>query len=122
MKIWRGLFQQIVFGGFADPETAHNIAIRALSAFGASKAVSAALRKRFFINDPALSQTIAGMRFPNPVGLAAGFDKNAKAAHGLEALGFGFLALGTVTREPQPGNPRPRIFRLEKDLGLINRL
>ncbi len=119
---WEKIVRPLLFKTSPDPETAHNIALRTLGAIGASKTVSAALRKRFFVTDSALSQTIAGIHFPNPVGLAAGFDKNVKAALGLEALGFGFLELGTVTREPQSGNPRPRVFRLEKDLALINRL
>ena len=63
-----------------------------------------------------------GLRFPNPIGLAAGFDKNGTVADALCALGFGFLEIGTVTSEPQPGNPRPRIFRLPGDRALINRL
>jgi dihydroorotate dehydrogenase len=62
-----------------------------------------------------------GLEFPNPVGLAAGFDKNGTAAQGLAALGFGSIEVGSVTSEPQPGNPRPRLFRLPKDRALINR-
>lgn len=122
MNIWEKIFRLLLFSVPANPETAHNLIIKGLGAVGKSKSVSAILRKQFFINDPALSQTVAGMHFPNPVGLAAGFDKNAQAALGLEALGFGFLELGTVTRYPQPGNPRPRVFRFEKDLALINRM
>lgn len=122
MKLWEKLFRRIVFKCFSDPETAHNAAMAGLKVIAASDALSSTLRRHFFITDPALAQTIAGIRFPNPVGLAAGFDKNAKAARGLEALGFGFLELGTVTRHAQPGNSRPRIFRLEKDRALINRL
>lgn len=63
-----------------------------------------------------------GLRFPNPVGLAAGFDKNGTAARALADLGFGFIEVGTVTSEPQPGNPKPRLFRLPRDRALINRL
>src|SRR5207244_397932 len=62
-----------------------------------------------------------GLEFPNPVGLAAGFDKNGTAAQSLAALGFGFIEVGSVTSEPQPGNPRPRLFRLPLDRALINR-
>src|SRR5262245_56753798 len=63
-----------------------------------------------------------GLKFPNPLGLAAGFDKNAEAVDGLLRLGFGFIEVGTITPRPQTGNPRPRIFRLEKDHAVINRL
>lgn len=122
MNLWKKILRPLLFRIPAAPETTHNLIIRCLGAMGTSKSVSRAIRKRFFLTDPALSQTVAGMHFPNPVGLAAGFDKNSKAALGLEALGFGFLELGTVTRYPQPGNPRPRLFRLEKDQTLINRM
>ena len=122
MKTWENIIRPLLFKIPGDPETAHNLIINGLGAMGKSKSVSAIVRKQFFINDPALSQTVAGMHFLNPVGLAAGFDKNAKAALGLEALGFGFLELGTVTRHAQSGNPRPRIFRLEDDRAIINRL
>ncbi len=72
--------------------------------------------------DPSLEQEVFGLKFRNPVGLAAGFDKNAVALRGLQALGFGFLEAGTVTRYKQEGNPRPRIFRFPQDEALINRM
>lgn len=72
--------------------------------------------------DPRLSVTVAGLRFPMPVGLAAGFDKAARALWAWPALGFGFVEAGTVTAQAQPGNPRPRVFRLPEDCALINRL
>lgn len=71
---------------------------------------------------PDLVQEVAGLRFRNPVGLAAGFDKNAELVDELEALGFGFIEIGTVTPRPQPGNEKPRLFRLKKDKALINRM
>ena len=71
---------------------------------------------------PDLVQEVAGLKFRNPVGLAAGFDKNAEMVDELEALGFGFIEIGTVTPRPQPGNEKPRLFRLKKDRGLINRM
>lgn len=73
-------------------------------------------------DDPALSVTVLGRRFSNPIGLAAGFDKNAAAGRGLMRLGFGFIETGSVTPRPQAGNPRPRIFRLTEDQAVINRL
>jgi dihydroorotate dehydrogenase len=73
-------------------------------------------------NDPALAITVLGRRFTNPIGLAAGFDKNAVAAAALMRLGFGFVETGTVTPRPQGGNPRPRLFRLQQDSAVINRM
>lgn len=69
-----------------------------------------------------LASTVAGLRFPNPVGLAAGFDKDGEVAHKMHRLGFGFTELGTLTPLPQPGNPRPRLFRLVEDKAVINRM
>lgn len=79
---------------------------------------------RFFAGtaDPRLAKTVFGVRFPSPVGLAAGFDKNAIALAAWEALGFGFAEIGTVTARSQPGNPKPRLFRLPELEGVINRL
>jgi dihydroorotate dehydrogenase len=91
-----------------DPETAHHAAL-ALSRFG----MRASLPER--------PVTAMGMRFPNPVGLAAGLDKDAAYIDGLAKLGFGFIEVGTVTPRPQPGNPRPRIFRIVEKNALINR-
>jgi dihydroorotate dehydrogenase len=97
-----------------DPEQAHGIALRALS-WGLVPGASQP--------DPeALSITCLGRRFGNPIGLAAGFDKNAAAGPDLLRLGFGFVETGSVTPRPQQGNPRPRIFRLPEDRAIINRL
>jgi dihydroorotate dehydrogenase len=96
------------------PETAHAVALRGLRLGLAGHDRAAA--------DPRFAQTVLGRHFPNPIGLAAGFDKNAVAVRPLMALGFGFVEIGTVTPLAQPGNPRPRLFRLEADRALINRL
>ena len=97
-----------------DAETAHGLALRALQ-FGLAGADTA--------RDPAaLQMRCLGRLFPNPIGLAAGFDKNAEAVLPLMRLGFGFVEAGTVTPRPQPGNPRPRLFRLEKNQAVINRM
>ncbi len=96
-----------------DPEEAHRLAILGLR-------MMPAIRPR--PDDPKLSVRAFGLNFPNPVGMAAGFDKNAEAADALLRLGFGFVEIGSVTPRPQPGNPRPRMFRLEADQGVINRL
>ena len=76
----------------------------------------------FTSKDPALEREVFGLRFPNPVGLAAGFDKDAKLYHELANFGFGFIEIGTVTPKPQGGNPKPRLFRLKQDKGIINRM
>jgi dihydroorotate dehydrogenase len=97
-----------------DPETAHDLALRALRVGLAGSARAE--------DDPTLAITAFGRSFTNPIGLAAGFDKNAVAVRGLMRLGFGFIETGTVTPLPQTGNPRPRMFRLEADQAVINRL
>lgn len=95
-----------------DPETAHRLTIKALALAPASRPP---------IDDPRLAIAAFGRRFPNPVGLAAGFDKQGEAPDALLALGFGFVELGGVVPLPQPGNPRPRLFRLPRDEAVINR-
>jgi dihydroorotate dehydrogenase len=97
-----------------DPETAHGLSIAALKA-----GLVPACRT---VPDPRLRQTVAGLTFENPLGMAAGYDKNAEVPEALLRLGFGFAEIGTVTPKPQAGNPRPRIFRLVEDDGVINRL
>ncbi|HEV3001389.1 MAG TPA: quinone-dependent dihydroorotate dehydrogenase, partial [Solirubrobacteraceae bacterium] len=80
------------------------------------------VRRALAPRDPALEVRALGLTFPSPVGLAAGFDKDAAGVRQLAALGFGFVEVGTVTPQPQPGNPKPRLFRLERDRALVNRL
>jgi dihydroorotate dehydrogenase len=96
-----------------DAETAHRAAINAL------RLLPAGLPPE---TDPALSINVAGLEFPNPVGLAAGFDKDAEVWRQMLGLGFGFVEVGTVTPKPQAGNPRPRLFRLKEDQAVINRM
>src|SRR5687767_934665 len=95
-----------------DPERAHEWAIRLLAALGRQPVALRLAERAFAVDDARLRQQVFGQTFPNPVGLAAGFDKNAVALPALAALGFGFIEAGTVTHQPQPGNPRPRIQRL----------
>ena len=83
---------------------------------------SALERRRFGVSDPSPERGVVGIKFPSPVGIAAGFDKNAALFREMPALGFGFVEVGTVTPKPQPGNPKPRLFRLKKDNALINRM
>lgn len=80
------------------------------------------LRSTFSVKTPSLERTLWGITFPNPVGLAAGFDKDARFTDALACLGFGFIEIGTLTPRPQPGNPAPRLFRLPADQALINRM
>jgi len=96
-----------------DPETAHGLALRA---------ARQGLAGRSHFRDPRLAVSALGLSFANPLGLAAGFDKNAEALTGLARLGFGFVEAGTVTPRPQQGNPRPRLFRLDEDRAVINRM
>ena len=105
-----------------DAERVHEFAMRRLESWGRSERLTKGLRNRYFMEDARLSQELWGLRFPNPVGIAAGFDKNARLVNTLPHLGFGFVEIGTVTSEAQSGNPKPRMFRLPKDKALINRL
>src|SRR5512145_1169530 len=103
------------------PETAHRLAmllLRALSRFPRA----CALLRRVLLRGVSLETTVAGMRWPTPVGLAAGLDKDAQAIGALFALGFGAVEVGTFTPRPQPGNPPPRLFRLPEREALINRM
>src|SRR5207249_11261816 len=102
-----------------DAETAHRFTVELLR--GASQFDIALCALRFF-QPPSKPKTLFGLNFPNPIGLAAGLDKNGVALPAWAALGFGFIELGTVTAKPQPGNPKPRIFRLPEQQALINRL
>ena len=105
-----------------DPERAHASTLRLLALAGSFRPVRRALRRHYALQPPAPAVEAFGLRFANPLGLAAGYDKNGVALHGLACLGFGHLELGTVTPAAQPGNPRPRLFRLPEDQALINRL
>lgn len=106
------LFRPLVFA--LDPETAHDAAIASLRVLGALKGPGAPL--------PAQPVEVMGLTFPNRIGLAAGLDKNGEAIDGLASWGFGFLEIGTVTPRPQPGNPKPRLFRLPEAEAIINRM
>lgn len=105
-----------------DPERAHALGKAALRTVAAVPPLAAGWRRRHLVDDPRLAQEVFGRRFVNPVGLAAGFDKDGEALGAVPALGFGFAEVGTVTPEPQPGNPRPRLFRHAGAESLQNRL
>ncbi|MCW5940216.1 MAG: quinone-dependent dihydroorotate dehydrogenase [Fimbriimonadaceae bacterium] len=109
MGLYEALARPLLFA--LDPESAHHLGLAAVA--------------RGLVSSPAPSvheRRVFGVDFPNPVGLAAGFDKNGVALAHWHRLGFGFVEIGTVTRHPQPGNPRPRLFRLQAERALINRL
>ena len=105
-----------------DAERAHHLVFDNLRRAARVPGAPALLRALYDFQDPGLAREVFGLKFPNPVGLAAGFDKNAALTDELATLGFGFVEIGTVTPQPQPGNPAPRLFRLPQDEALINRM
>lgn len=113
--IYRTVIRPILFG--IDPEVSHDAVLTLLGAAG--PILSRLTRPP---RDPRLETTVCGITFPSPVGLAGGFDKAGRALWAWPGLGFGFVEVGTVTAQRQPGNPRPRVFRLPEDQALINRL
>ena len=129
MDIYQSAIRPILFSALkADPEWLHQ---RALGGLGwlARKSeripiswTQAQLQQAFCLSDVAIEQTLWGVKFPNPLGLAAGFDKDGVAANIWGTFGFGFAELGTVTFHAQPGNPRPRLFRLAEDKAVLNRM
>ena len=104
------------------PEKAHSITLSIFRYFLAIPFLKSIVRNYFSINDNQLERAVMGLKFKNPIGLAAGFDKDGKYVDLMESIGFGFIELGTVTPKPQIGNPKPRLFRLPKDSALINRM
>jgi dihydroorotate dehydrogenase len=118
LKLYESLLRPLLFR--LQPEAAHEFSLKSLSLALRPKKVRRAVDKRLQLS-PFGHLRRFGLDFSNPVGLAAGLDKNGHAAAALAALGFGFIEIGTVTNHPQPGNPRPRLFRLPQDHALINR-
>ena len=117
--MYRYLIRPILF--LLDAETAHHFsfkAIRVLSKLG----LGSLIRKQFEVKDPRLEREVFGLKFKNPVGLAAGFDKDAVLYNELSNFGFGFVEIGTLTPKPQEGNPKKRLFRLLEDEAIINRM
>lgn len=105
-----------------DPERVHYLVMDSLKRFYSIAPLRWVLKKRFSVTSSHLEKELWGIKFPNPVGLAAGFDKDARYTDALSCLGFGFIEIGTVTPRPQPGNPKPRLFRLPQDKAIINRM
>ena len=104
-----------------DPEAVHHFSFRAIRFFSRLGLIGL-FRKMFIVSDPKLEREVFGVKFKNPVGLAAGFDKDAKLYNEFSDFGFGFVEIGTVTPKPQPGNPKKRLFRLKDDKAIINRM
>ena len=114
--LYRRVIRPLLFS--CPPEWVHHASLAVMA-----HTPLAALLEPFAHKDfPDLEKKLFGLTFPNPIGLAAGFDKNAEGVHAWPRLGFGFMELGTITPRPQPGNPQPRVFRLPAENGLINRL
>ncbi len=105
-----------------QPETIHRLTVRLLRVLHYVPFARSIMRAVFVHRSPELEREVLGLKFPNPVGLAAGFDKDAEVYDMLGALGFGFVEIGTVTPKAQNGNPKPRCFRLPKDRAIINRM
>ena len=117
--IYRSILRPILFQ--LSPETAHELALSSLSSALSLKSVKNLVASRYQVSSFGSLKRF-GLTFSNPIGLAAGFDKNGRAADALASLGFGFIEVGTVTHQPQSGNEKPRLFRLPEDHALINRL
>lgn len=115
-KLIRPLFFSV------DPEKIHHLVVRLLKRFAKLPGGMSMLNGLYGYRNPGLHRTVFGLDFPNPVGLAAGFDKNGEMMAEMASFGFGFIEVGTVTPLPQPGNPKPRMFRLKQDEALINRM
>lgn len=117
--VYRTLIRPLLY--LLPAETAHHLAFGCLRLIAAIPGMKALMRS-IFHSAKALPTRAFGLEFPNPIGLAAGFDKDAIGYEALGALGFGFVEVGTLTAQPQPGNPKPRLFRLPKDRALVNRM
>ncbi len=120
MEMYSSIIRPLLFS--FGPERIHGLTVgmlRAVKHIPGAKFLAGCL---FGIRHPALEREVLGMKFPNPVGVAAGFDKNAEIYDMLSALGFGYVEVGAITPKPQGGNPRPRLFRLPKDGAIVNRM
>ena len=118
--MYKTLVKPLLFN--LDAERAHHLVFDNLRRAARVPGTPALLQALYGFQHPSLEREVFGLKFPNPVGLAAGFDKNATLTDELASLGFGFVEIGTVTPRPQPGNPTPRLFRLPQDEALVNRM
>jgi len=118
--MYKGLIRPFLF--LFDPESVHYFTFRLIRITSRIPFVRSIRRKKYCVNDKLLERKLFGLTFKNPVGVAAGLDKNAVLLNQLGDYGFGFIEIGTVTPKPQDGNPKPRLFRLRADQGIINRM
>jgi dihydroorotate dehydrogenase len=118
--LYKFILQPLLF--CFDAERVHRFAVNFLKFIFKIPFVPALMRWWYRYENPALAREVFGLRFPNPIGLAAGFDKDAELIDELASFGFGFIEIGTLTPQPQAGNDKPRLFRLKKDRALINRM
>ena len=118
--MYKSLIRRFLFK--FDPEVVHYFTFDFLKIIFKIPGTKALVKSMYQLNDPRLEREVFGLKFKNPVGLAAGFDKDAKLYKELDAFGFGFVEIGTVTPKPQPGNEKKRIFRLKEDEAIINRM
>lgn len=118
--LYKKIVKPLLFAG--DTEKAHNRTLKLASRVSRSRLLQASGRTLYGGSDKGLSKTLMGIDFPNPIGLAAGFDKNGHTAAAMAALGFGFIEIGSITAKASPGNPLPRLFRLPQDRSVINRM
>lgn len=118
--MYKSLLKPLLF--LKKPEAAHHLTFDLTKLTFNLPVVQSALKANFRLDDPLLEREVFGLKFKNPVGLAAGFDKDAKLINEMAMLGFGFIEIGTLTPKPQEGNPQPRLFRLPQDEALINRM
>lgn len=120
VMIYQKLIQPILFQ--KDAEDAHEMALQLASKTHQHPYLAKLAKSVYGMKTPGLEQELFGLKFPNPIGLAAGFDKNGTTPKAMQALGFGFVEVGSITAKPSEGNPRPRAFRLTEDESLINRM
>lgn len=118
--MYKSLVRPILFK--YDPETVHHFTFKAIRILSKIPFISSIFRSLYLVKNPVLEREVFGLKFKNPVGLAAGFDKNAVLYNELANFGFGFIEIGTVTPRGQEGNPKKRLFRLKEDSGIINRM
>lgn len=118
--MYKSLIRPVLFR--FDPEKVHYFTFSAIRFLNSIPGMPSLLKSMYEVNDPRLEREVFGLKFKNPVGLAAGLDKDAKLYKELGGLGFGFIEIGTLTPKPQEGNPKKRLFRLKEDGGIINRM
>ncbi|RNL95036.1 quinone-dependent dihydroorotate dehydrogenase [Sinomicrobium pectinilyticum] len=118
--MYKSLIRPVLFQ--FDPEKVHHFTFAFIKAVNKIPGMRALLKSIYTVNDPSLEREVFGLKFKNPVGLAAGFDKDARLFNELSGFGFGFIEIGTLTPKPQPGNPRRRLFRLRADTAIVNRM